>query len=73
MVTQQKIYKELCSKKVLEKAFGNMSNEMYASIMTTIQNEFQNIVNNDRVPTQDSFIQSLSATVEFHRNRLSHM
>lgn len=71
--TKAVVHPAYCTKRVLEDVFGKMSDDMYYSILSTVQNEYQQVAVHNVFPDRENFINSLALIVEFHRKRLDYL
>jgi hypothetical protein len=67
--TNHDVNMQLCTKEVLEKAFGTISDDVYACIMETVHNECQQIIDLKGTIDSPSFIYALSIILNFYKEQ----
>jgi hypothetical protein len=55
----------LITKEELEKQFGRIEYAIYERIVTSVQNDMQQVVDLDGIPSKQNFINILSTNTEF--------
>lgn len=55
----------LITKEELEKQFGRIEDAIYERIVTSVQNDMQQVVDADGFPSKKNFINILSTNTEF--------
>lgn len=55
----------LITKEELEKQFGRIENSIYERIITSVQNDMQQVIDLDGFPSKKNFINILSTNTEF--------
>ena len=55
----------LFTKEELEQKFGKIENSIYERIVTSVQNDMQQVVDVDGIPSRENFINILSTNTEF--------